>query len=181
MSLTLTDPQVSNGLASDVAAVRQALLDDARNEANRIVAAARESADRVIHDTIAEVDAEVEHERHRSELTAQAYSSRVLARARNDARREVLRKQEQLRCELIDRVRAATLEIRHDRRYELVLDRLEAMALEQLGEHATVERDQPATGGVVARAGTRHVDYTLRAIADRTLDAMSDEAARLWT
>jgi vacuolar-type H+-ATPase subunit E/Vma4 len=181
MSLTLNDPQVSNVLATDVTAVHRALLEDARDEANQIVAEGRQAADRVIRETIADVDAEVEHERHRSELTAQAHSRRVLARARNDARAEVLRKQEQLRCELVDRVRAAALEIRLDRRYPIVLDRLEAMALEQLGEQATVERDRQPDGGVVATAGTRRVDYTLRAIADRTLDAMSDEAVRLWT
>lgn len=180
MSLTLSEQQTSTGPGPDVAAVRRALLEDARDEAKQIVAEARLSADRLIRETIDEVDAEVEHERHRSELTAQAYSSRVLARARNDARREVLRKQEHLRRELVDRVRAATLEIRHDRRYPIVLDQLEAMAYEQLGEQATVERDRHRDGGVVATAGTRRVDYTLRAIADRTLDAMSDEAVQLW-
>jgi vacuolar-type H+-ATPase subunit E/Vma4 len=165
----------------DIAAVRRALLEDARAEAEQIVAGARHNADEMVRHAIDEVDAEVERERHRSELTAQAYADRVLARARNDARGDVLRKQEQLRCELADRVRAAALELRDDRRYETLLERLEMMARDQFDETVTIERDRDLDGGVVASAGSRHVDYTLRAIADRTLDALSDEAVQLWT
>lgn len=165
----------------ELAAVRRALLEDAATEAERIVAEARRNADHTIRSAIDDVDAKVEHERHRSELTAQAYSNRVLARARNDARGEVLRRQELLRRELVDRVRSAVLEFRDDPRYPAMLDRLEALAGSQFVQPPAIERDPDPEGGVVARLGTRHVDYTLRAIADRTLDAISDEAVQLWT
>jgi vacuolar-type H+-ATPase subunit E/Vma4 len=180
MTITAGGPPATR-TGGDIAAVRRALLEDAQAEAKQIVAEARHNADETIRQAIDEVDAEVERERHRSELTAQAHADRVLARARNDARGDVLRKQEQLRCELADRARAAALGLREDSRYETLLDRLEAMARDQFDETVTIERDRHLDGGVIASTGSRRVDYTLRAIADRTLDALSDEAVQLWT
>lgn len=181
MTVTSSASATATRANDEIAAVRRTLLADARADAERIVATARQEADDMIHTAVDEADAEVEQERRRSELTAQAYSNRVLARARNDARADVLRRQEALRLELVDRVRAAVLELRNDPRYPALLDRLEALAEGQFEEPPTIERDRDPNGGVVASVGTRHVDYTLPAIADRTLDALSDEAVRLWT
>jgi len=169
------------GLAQSLAAVRRALLEDARAEAEQIEAEARRVADDVRRGSIEETDAEVERERHRSELAAQAYANTVLARARNAARAEVLRKQEELRRQLGARVRAAALEIRCDERYPSLLERLDALAVGQLGDAAIIMHDRGPEGGAIATCGTRRVDYTLVALADRALDAISDEAVQLWT
>jgi len=43
-----------------------------------------------------------------------------------------------------------------------------------------IERDPSPDGGVVARAGTRRVDYRLPILAERALDDLSDKVAELW-
>ena len=55
------------------------------------------------------------------------------------------------------------------------------MARDQLGPGARIERDPPELGGVVATAGTRRVDYTLTALAERALNDHADEVTALWT
>jgi vacuolar-type H+-ATPase subunit E/Vma4 len=168
-------------LAARLEPVRDALLADADAEAARIVAEARRVADDAVTSATHAADAAVEAAQQRSELAGRAHADLALARARNDAHTNILRTQEELRRELADRVHAAVDEVRDDPRYPALLDQLEVMVDSQLGSAAIIERDPDAHGGIIAVAGDRRVDYTLRALADRALDAIADEVAQLWT
>ncbi len=68
--------------------------------------------------------------------------------------------------------------MRDDPRYPALLDHFEAVAREQLGDDAVIERDPIPGGGIVAELGSRRVDYTLPQLADRALEVLADEVAR---
>ncbi len=161
--------------------VRDALLADAETEAERIVAAAADAAHEIIATATAEADAVVEQARHRAERSARAHTDMVLARTRNDAHRVVLDTQHQLNRRLIDDVHVAARDLRVDPRYPALLDHLESLARNQLGDTAVIERDPEPDGGIVAEAGTSRVDYRLPILADRALDTLADDVAELWT
>jgi vacuolar-type H+-ATPase subunit E/Vma4 len=161
--------------------VRQALLDDARAEADRILADARRRAADVVADAEQEVAAEVGEVARRHAIAAAAHADQVCARARAEANAVMLGAQEDIRRDVLEAVRRAALDLRDDPRYPALLDHLEAVARAQLGANAVVERDPPTGGGVVASAGTRRVEYTLTALAERALQQHADEMAALWT
>ncbi len=181
MTATTHDDTAPRRTAQDLEPVRLALLADATAEADRITAAARQEVAAIITGAEHERDAEIERVRQRSESSARTHARNTLARARNEARTVVLHQQEALRRHLIDLVRAEALELRNDPHYPEVLDRLESMARAQLGNDATIDRDPDPVGGIIADHGTRRVDYSLPAIADRAVTAIAEEAAQLWT
>lgn len=160
--------------------VRRVLLADARDESERVLAAAAADAEALRASAQERSESEVAAAHRRGELAAQALADRILTGARNDAHTTVLRAQERSRIELVESVHSAALEIRDDPRYPELLDRLEALARSQLGADADAERDPSTGGGIIATAGHRRVDYTLGALADRALDVISDEVTRLW-
>ena len=170
-----------HGVERSLEPVRLALLADAETEAAQIIGEARRDAEEFEVKAARECDAEVAKARRRSELAGEAHAERVLARARNGSRAVVLQEQEKLRRQLIEQVRAAALDARGDPHYPALLDRWEAMAREQLGSAVVIERDPDPNGGVIAVAGSRRVDYTLPALADRALDRIADEVTQLWT
>jgi vacuolar-type H+-ATPase subunit E/Vma4 len=161
--------------------VRAALLTDASEEADRVLAA----ADREAAEITASADAEMAAARQRAEgrgrRSAEARADQLLAQARSDAHRHVLETKEAIRRRLVAAVHEAALGLRNDERYPMLLDRLEAMARRQLGADATIERDPPDVGGVRAGTADRRVDYSLIALSDRALQTMADEMARLWS
>ncbi len=161
--------------------VRHALLDDARAEADRVRAEARRHADDATADAEREVAAEVAAVAQRHAIAAAAHADQVRARARAEAHAEMLGAQRDVRRDLLEAVRLAALRLRDDDRYPALLDHFEAVARAQLGADARVERDPSTGGGVVASAGTRRVDYTLTALAERALEQHGDEVAALWT
>lgn len=161
--------------------VRQTLLDDAGTEAERIRADARQRADARAADAERQVAAEVAQVAQRQAVASAAHADQERARARAEAHATMLRVREELRLDLLDAVRSAAMQLRDDDRYPALLDHLEAMARGQLGTDAHVERDPPEAGGVMADAGARRVDYTLRALAERALREHGDEVASLWT
>ena len=161
--------------------VRQALLDDATAEAERIRADARRRADSRAADAEQEVAAEVAQVNQRQAIASAAHAEQERARARADAHATMLGVREELRRRLLDAVRDAAMQLRDDVRYPALLDHLEAMARDQLGPEARLERDPAGAGGVVAVAGARRVDYTLPALAERALREHGDEVASLWT
>jgi vacuolar-type H+-ATPase subunit E/Vma4 len=161
--------------------VRQALLGDARAEADRIASVATHCAKEVVAAAKTEADAEVERARHRAALSATAHADQILARVSNDAHRVELDTQEELRRELIDDVHTSARDIRRDPRYPALLDHLESLARSQLGAGAIIERDPHPDGGIVAVAGSRRVDYRLPVLANRALDTLADDVAELWT
>jgi len=160
--------------------VRAALLADAGAEADRIVEEATRSATETMAAAETEAEATIERSRRRAELSSRAHSERVLARLRNDEQRGLHDAQLQLLSQLIETVHVSARRLRDDPRYPALLDQLESMARAQLGEDAVIERDPNPDGGLVARAGTRRVDYRLPVLAERALDDLSDEVAELW-
>jgi vacuolar-type H+-ATPase subunit E/Vma4 len=177
----LMEPTVGRStLDEQLGPVRQALLDDANAEAERIRAEARERADSRAAEAEREVAAEVAQVAERQAIASAAHAEQERARARADAHATMLGVREEIRRDLLEAVRTAAMQLRDDDRYPALLDRLEAMARGQLGSEACLERDPAGSGGVVAVAGARRVDYTLPALAERALREHGDEVASLW-
>jgi hypothetical protein len=82
--------------------------------------------------------------------------------------------------ELRRRAREAALELRERPDYPELLECLSDAARSQLGDDAELEVDLPGRGGVIGRRGNASVDYTLPAMADRTIDEMGVALERLW-
>ena len=74
----------------------------------------------------------------------------------------------------------AALQLKTDRRYPELLERLSQIATAQLGAGAKLEIDPPELGGVVARAGARSVDYTLPSLVDRAIGELDGKLETLW-
>jgi vacuolar-type H+-ATPase subunit E/Vma4 len=180
MSTLAKEELAQDRLLTDLEPVRAELFADARDEAARIVSAARRDADELRAETERRCDVEVAAATRHGDLVARAIAERTLARARNDARAKVLERQERARNALVASVHEAVLDLRHDPRYPDLLDVLEDMARHQLGPSARVDRDPISAGGVTATVGPRQVDYSLPALADRALDALGDEVIALW-
>jgi len=79
------------------------------------------------------------------------------------------------------RAREAALGLRENPGYPELLERLKRTAIAQLGSEAELEIDPPSVGGVIARAGSVRVDYTLPALAERELEALDGELEGLWS
>lgn len=167
--------------AGSLEPVRRALLDDATAEAERIRAEARQHADADADEAEREVADEVDQVARRQAIASTAHADQVRARAHAEAHAMMLGAREELRQELLATVRSAALQLRDDERYPALLDQLETLARVQLGADADVQRDPPDGGGVVVVVGTRRVDYSLPALAERALRDHGDEVSSLWT
>lgn len=168
-------------LVQRLAPVREALLADASEEADRLRAEARDDAGRAADAAERDVAAEVAEIERRQAVAREARAERVRARARAEAQALLLAARDDVHRELRAATRAAALQLRDDDRYPALLDRLETMVRDQLGPDARIERDPPDVGGVVGTAGTRRVDYTLTVLAERALRDRADEVISLWT
>lgn len=161
-------------------AVQDSALGTASAEADGIRSAVRERAERIIAEARAEA-AVLSAKRHTAaERLADLEQGERLAEARAEARASVLRAQ---RSVLIDARRAAQAAVRRlvdDSRYEPLLERLEAEARGRLAPVGPVEISVLPEGGLVARAGSREIDYSLAAQLDRCLQAMASELDGLW-
>jgi len=140
----------------------------AETQSNRLREEARCAADRMIADA-----------RAAGEATATAALAVRLARSRREARRSALSAQHGLYEELRRRCRQAAASIAGTAEYELLRRRLVDRAREQLGMEADVV-DSP-DGGILASVGSRRVDLSLPALADRALARSGPEVAALWT
>jgi vacuolar-type H+-ATPase subunit E/Vma4 len=160
-------------------AVRRALMDDADADAGRVLAAAREEAEAQVAAALHEARRMTGAARAEGDAEARTAAAIEQARVRRRAREAVLA----ARQAAVDRLRAAAREaavrLRDDPRYPELLAGLERTARDQLGEGATVDV-QPPTGGLVAAAGSRSVDYRLDSLADRCVDALGEEIEALW-
>lgn len=161
--------------------VRVALLADAAAQAEELVAAASREVDASIAEVEQRCDREVEEIERRSARAARASLDQRIADARTEAHDAVLSARSRTHDRLVEAAHAAALAMRHDPRYPALLDHFEAMAREQLGDDAKIERDPTPGGGIVAELGSRRVDYSLLQLADRALDVLADEVARSWT
>lgn len=161
--------------------VREALLSDAATEAARAIAEAATAASGIVAAAEAQADTEVERVKRRAELSSQAFAEQALAQARRDGHRVVLTAKRDLELHLHDEVHHAFEALRSDTRYPALLDELEVLARQQLGQAAVITRDPHPGGGIIAEAGSRRVDYTMTVLADRALVALADKVAKLWT
>jgi vacuolar-type H+-ATPase subunit E/Vma4 len=118
--------------------------------------------------------------RAEGEAAATLEGAQEQAQARRAARSGVLAAQRALLEELQRRARDTAQELRAGPSYAALLDRLEALAREQLGADARMTRDAPGSGGVLATGGDRLVDYSLDALARRCLDGLGTKVERLW-
>jgi vacuolar-type H+-ATPase subunit H len=160
--------------------VRRALLEDAAADASRLLDDARTAADERVSTARERADQTVEAARRRARTTAEARAAHAVGAARREAHAVLLRAEDEVWAELVERLHRAVRTMPADPRYPALLDRLADLARGQLGDAADVRRD-PDGGGVLATAGGRSVDYRLTALADRALDSIADEMAVPWT
>lgn len=159
--------------------VRLALLADAHRDAEALLAAAERDAEAAM--TAARLEAERLLAAARADGTAEARAVAVAegARARRRAREVVQAARrdayEQVRAE----ARRTASELVDAPGYAALVDGVARVARRQLGEDALVTVDDEV-GGLVARAGSRSVDYRLPVMADRCLAALGAEVEILW-
>lgn len=137
---------------------RRARLDEAQRRAAQIVASARAAG----------------------EADARAEAARTTATARRRARSVTLAARRDLYEELRRQALAAAAQLQTKPSYPELLQRLERAARADLGADAVVEVDPGAGGGVVARDGSRIVDYSLPALVDRCVGALGERVEELW-
>jgi hypothetical protein len=160
---------------------REALLADARSRAQEIVAQAEIDAGEHIEPARRQADALVAAAHAQGEGDGRLEAAREEAVQRFSARMTVLAEQRESYEELRRRARAAALALRREAGYPDLLERLAAAARRDLGDGAQLQLDPPEVGGVLGSAGTRAVDYTLVALADRCVDSLGPRLAALWT
>lgn len=158
--------------------VRDALLADARRDAEATRAAAERDAAAAVAAAHREAERLLAAARADGEAEARAVAAAERAHASRRARELVLSARrdayEQARAE----ARQAASELRASPGYAALVDGLARLARRQLGDGAAVTVDGEA-GGLVASAGSRSVDYRLPAVADRCL-ALAQSLERLW-
>ena len=164
----------------NLAPLRSALLSAAEDEAHSAVAAAGTEATAELSVADAQVTQLVARARAEAEEAGGREASRIVGRARSEAAGVVLRAQRDLYDELCARVQAAALELRQDPNYGRLLERLQAIARAQLGEEATLEVDPPGIGGVRGFSGSRYIDLSLPALAERCLVSCGPDLDALW-
>jgi vacuolar-type H+-ATPase subunit E/Vma4 len=160
--------------------VREVELHAATEQADAIRRTADRGAEQILAQAKAEAAAVIARRCAAAERLAQLDERERLAEARANACRTVLRAQ---RAALIDARSAAHRavgDLAGDPGLERLLGRLAADARERLAAAGPVQVLATSDGGFVARAGTREIDYSLRAQVDRIVDAMASELERLW-
>jgi len=158
--------------------LRLALLADADAQAQALVAAATREVEASIAAVEQQCNEEVAEIERRSASASRASLDQRIANTRADAHDAVLSARARTHDRLVEAAHAAAMNMRHDPRYPALLDHFEAVAREQLGDDAVIERDPLSRGGIVAELGSRRVDYSLPRLADRALEVLADEVAR---
>jgi vacuolar-type H+-ATPase subunit E/Vma4 len=165
---------------SDLAAASKALLEDARRQAESALAAADDDAETTLRRAREQAEAMLADARARGSAEGRVSAAREADQAAVLARMQVLAARRQAYEQLQAGARDAALALRDEPGYPELVERLAAAARRDLGDGAEVERDPPGAGGIRAHAGSRHVDYTLEALADRCVLALGPVARRLW-
>jgi vacuolar-type H+-ATPase subunit E/Vma4 len=104
-----------------------------------------------------------------------------LAEARSEARRIVLRARQEVLADASRAAHMAARELVSEPAYAELMTALTAEVKERLATPA--ERVSVAAapdGGLLARAGSHEIDYSLDSQVDRCMQAMSGELERLW-
>ena len=167
-------------MIEQAAAAHEALLAEAREDARRELASADADVQAALEHANAQAAEVLARARAQGEAEGRAAAVRDVAQARVLARMRVQAARRESYEELRRRARARVLALRDEPGYPALLDRLAAAARVALGPGAQLETDPAGEGGVRAQAGTRRVDLTLPALADRCLNDHGAAAARLW-
>jgi len=162
-------------------AVEVAALAGASSSAEAIRQAARARAGEIVTAARAEAAELIARRRAAAERAAQMHERERLAAARSAARARVLHAQHEVLGEVTAGARAAARRLADDPRYAPLRERFAAEARVRLAGPAGVEIIAAAHGGLIARAGSRQLDYSLDAQVDRCLRAMAGELERLWS
>lgn len=145
----------------------------------RILAAAREDARAEVERAEREAAAIIERARIDGVARALAHMTEAERRARREARTSVLAAQQvaydRWRRESI----AAVLRLSTEPGFAGLSDRLRDRAVRLLGTSVRITAD--ATGGLVAEAGGRRLDYRLTTIAAQALDGVEPDIDGLWS
>ena len=159
--------------------VRAQLIRRARADADATLAAAHADAAAQVAAARARAKAILDEARAQGEASAAAESAARHSSARRRARTSELDAERSVYEAVRDGVERGVLALHEAPDYAELHDGLERCAREPLGPDADVTRDP--RGGVIATAPGRLVDLSLAAIAARTVDALGEEVARLWT
>jgi vacuolar-type H+-ATPase subunit E/Vma4 len=169
-----------DGHWAELEPVHESLLEDAKARADHIIVEATREAAVAVDEAEQEADTEIRRAKRRGETSARVRADQTLAQARGDAHGDVLEHKEDIRRRFHLAVRSAALDLEDDVRYPDLIDMLEVLARNQLGPTARIERDPDGLGGIAAVDGSRRVDYTLPALAERALESLADKVALLW-
>ena len=164
----------------NVSTLREVVLDQAQVEAQAMLADAERRAAAEVERTRGEAEALLQSARTEGETVGELETARDRALAHRTARSLVLQARRDVYEEFRRQAHAAALALRESEDYPALLERLARAARDQLGDEADLETDPPDTGGVRARAGSRRVDYTLPALADRCIGGLGSRLERLW-
>ncbi|ETK32837.1 V-type ATP synthase subunit E [Microbispora sp. ATCC PTA-5024] len=166
--------EIRNALAP----VADALLRQARREADEILAEAGRDAARTIDAARLTAQEMIADARAHGLAEARAQAAAVRARARRQARGVELAARREALEELRGRALTAVRGLRDDPCYPRLVKRLGELARESGGDDLVV-REHP-DGGVVAEGRGRRVDCSLDALAARAVDRLGAEVERLW-
>jgi ATP synthase E subunit len=172
-----------------LAPLRDALLAEAAAEARRLEEEARERAAATVAAAEERASAATVRRLAEAHALAQARAQRAAAAARRRARAGVLAAQRAVFDDLVRRAREDLVARAGGVEFAALLDRLADDARARLGGPgppgapgaATVDVAPAPDGGLVGRAGSRWVDYSLAAQLERAVDAVvAEEGESLW-
>ena len=158
-----------------------AVLADAARRAEQLRGRAEASRARLLANARAEAEALLARRLATAERLAERERRERLAEARSEARRIVLRARRAVLADASSAAHAAAHELVRDPAYAQLVKALTAEVEERLSTPATRARIEAApSGGLLARAGSHEIDYSLDAQVDRAMRAMSSGLERLW-
>ena len=162
-------------------AVENALVADAKADAELLVAAADRDADAKVQAARDEAARLVASARAAGEREAGQILARQRSATRREARSIVLDAQRTVFDELRHRARAAVRALADEADYERFIAALGGPAAAELGPNAVITVAPSGEPGIFAIDGSRRVDYRLATLADRAVDELGSQIASLWT
>jgi vacuolar-type H+-ATPase subunit E/Vma4 len=159
--------------------LRTALRVEAETAAKERIAQVHEACERSLAEAHARARELVDQGRLEGVRLAEQSSLRRRAVANRHGRELLLAAQSALLDELRLRATEAAFELRMDPCYEELVERVSALAESQLGADAEIAPDAEL-GGVVGRAGSTSVDYTLPALVERAIAQLDGQLETLW-
>jgi vacuolar-type H+-ATPase subunit E/Vma4 len=161
-------------------ALEEAALGIAGSRAEVVRSAAERRAEQLLADARTEADAIVAGRRAGAARLADLQERERIAQARSEARATVLRAQSEVLDEAAAAARTAVRAVVGEPRFERLLERLAADARERLSVAGEVEIVAAPGGGLIARAGSLEIDYSVDAQVDRALMSAAGGLERLW-